>query len=75
MSKFSCEINSPQMGYLVLKAARRLLPGHYHLGVLFQHGQWYVSDPDSGALWSVYNGRGSGTAYGFGLELQENGDT
>ncbi len=73
MSRFSCEINSPQVQDLVLAAAGKLLPHHYHLGAIFQNGQWHVHDQDTGALWSVYDGRGSGTIYGFGLELQEGG--
>ncbi len=73
MGHFSCEINSPQMHDLVYAAASKLLPDNYHLRAIFQNGQWHIYDSDTGALWSVYDGRGSGTMYGFGLELQERG--
>lgn len=74
MSRFSCEINSPQMHDQVLTAASKLLPGLHHLNAIYVNGQWHISDPDSGALWSVHDGRGPGTINGFGLELQDKGE-
>ncbi len=73
MAKFNCEIPSPQMQELVLKAARTLLPGYHPLEPIYKDGQWFVRHPGTGRVWSVYDGSGANTAWGFGLELQEKG--
>lgn len=70
------ETNTRTMERRILTAARRsLFPGRRpRLAADFEHGQWWVTNLDSGAQWSVVDAAGPGTVDGFDFEQITQGE-
>ena len=70
------ETNTQRMKGWVLDAAHRAGVGG-HITANFEHGQWWITDIDTGAQWSVCDADGSeeaGVFYGFSCEQVTLGD-
>lgn len=48
--------------------------GRKRLGFDFEHGQWWVTDLDTGAQWSVCDAEGDDSVDGFDFERVTQGD-
>ena len=55
----------------VLRAAHAQLIGRRRLAADFEHGQWWITDLDSGAAWSVCD---DNSEWGFCFEQVSQGD-
>lgn len=67
------ETNTPAMERRVLRAARVLL-GHRRWAADFEHGQWWLTNLDTGAQWSVVDAEGAHTHDGFAFEQVTRGE-
>ena len=75
MSKtFLCTTNTPEIKMKVLSFANRDLSGEGRLQADFEHGQWYVTDVDSGAQWSVNDAEDKNGKFFFFFEQITEGD-
>lgn len=69
------EQNRPAIERRALRAARAILGGRRRrLNADFEHGQWWITDLDSGAQWSVVDASGGRSVDGFDLEQVTPGD-
>jgi LmbE family N-acetylglucosaminyl deacetylase len=62
------ETDTPAMRRRVLRAARELLGRRKPFVADFEHGQWWISNLDTGAQWSAQDAEGPRTALGFSFE-------
>lgn len=70
----NCETNTPAMERRVLKAARaRLGRRGRRMAAHFEHGQWWVTELQTGAQWSVVDCEGPAGFY-FDFEQVSRGD-
>ena len=67
------ETNTRAMEQRVLDAATELL-GRARMSADFEHGQWWITDLDTGAQWSVCDAESPDTAEGFCFEQVTQGD-
>ena len=75
MAKLKTEINSPAMEKRVLHAARVVLGiGRAYLAADFEHGQWWITNLNTGAQYSVVDAEGRQTSDGFGFEQVTQGE-
>jgi hypothetical protein len=56
-----------------LEAAKESLQ-RQNLSADFEHGQWWITDLDSGAQWSVVDAEGGNSIDGFDFEQVTQGD-
>jgi hypothetical protein len=70
------ETNTRRVGERVMLAAHAAgLRGRGHsLSVDFEHGQWWVTNRQTGAQWSAHDASGPGTFHGFDFEQVTQGD-
>lgn len=73
MSRLMTETNTPAMEQRVLRAARYTLK-RKRLQADFEHGQWWVTDLDTGAQWSVVDCQTQGGVNYLGFERVSQGD-
>ena len=69
----NCEKNTPAMQKRVLRAFHALY-GCLAVNAFYEHGQWWIDYPLSGAQWSVNDAEGIKTADGFCFERVSQGD-
>lgn len=60
--------NSPVTGINIIKAFRVNHAGLVNAQAVFEHGQWWIFDSQTGAQWSVGPGDGPGTVDGWDFE-------
>jgi hypothetical protein len=69
------ETHSPRIEARVLKAARLVLRRRGGtLAADFEHGQWWVTDLETGAQWAVVDAEGGRSVDGFDFERVTQGD-
>lgn len=73
MAVLQSAINKPTIERRILRAARRVL-GRRNLLAFYEHGQWWVEYPPSGAQWSVVDASGGRSVDGFDFERVTEGD-
>ena len=66
------ETNTPTMASRIESAASELL-GITRFSSDFEHGQWWITDLDTGAQWSVCDAAGGGSVDGFCFEQVSEG--
>ena len=71
MSRLLTETNTRAVSRLVLAAARSILGKRRHLSADFEHGQWWITDLDTGRQWSVCDDT---SAHGVCFEQVSAGD-
>ena len=71
--KLKCEQHTPAMHKRVL-AAYRARYGVRKVQAHYEHGQWWITQPSTGAAWSVCDAEGSGSTQGFCFEQVSQGD-
>jgi hypothetical protein len=54
--------------------ARAVLGEERDLCAHFEHGQWWITEPDTGAAWSVVDAVGGRSVGGFDFEQVSEGD-
>jgi hypothetical protein len=74
MPKLKTEINTPEMDARILDAAKESLGEQRNLSLIFEHGQHWIEDLDSGAQWSVVDAEGGNSIDGFDFEQVTQGD-
>lgn len=76
MAKLKTEINTPEMRTRVHKAflAGYFLADGECIEPIFEHGQWYIVNVASGAVWSACDGEGGPAIDGFVFEEIDKGD-
>lgn len=67
------ETNTPRMEKRVLVAAEFALK-RTRLCADFEHGQWWITDLDTGAQWSVVDAEGKRCVDGFDFEQVTRGE-
>ena len=67
-------INSPEVEQDILWAAAQRLGRTRRLEADYEHGQWWITDLDSGRQWSVVDAEGGPAVDGFDFELVSDGD-
>jgi hypothetical protein len=72
-NKLNTETPTPAMERRVLREARPRLGMARRLSADFEHGQWWITDLDSGAQWSVVDCLGPAGDY-FDFERVTEGD-
>ena len=65
--KLRTETNTQKVRWQVYDAARVIL-GNNNITTVFEHGQWWICDPNTGAQWSVCDAEGGDSIDGFCLE-------
>src|SRR4030095_1138855 len=71
------EKNTKAMEQRILRAARKTVrfpPRKGRLVANFEHGQWWVTQPLTGAQWSVVDAEGGHSVDGFDFEQVTEGD-
>jgi len=66
-ARLKTETNTKRMESAVRGAARKIL-GKRRIEADFEHGQWWVTDLDSGAQWSVVDAEGGRAVNGLDFE-------
>ena len=66
------QTNTRAMERRILGAARG--PCGWRLAATFEHGQWWVTNLNTGAQWSVCDAKGPGSKDGFSFELVTEGE-
>lgn len=71
--KLKTETNTPAMEERILEAAAAYgLP--LDMSADFEHGQWWVTDRNTGAQWSVIDASGGRSVDGFDFEPVTDGE-
>jgi hypothetical protein len=73
-SKLKTEINTPEMEDRVRSAAVAAGIGGAVIQTDFEHGQWWITDIETGAQWSVCDATGGDSVDGFSFEQVTEGD-
>lgn len=68
MGTLKTETNTPAMERRILRAAREYFGKHRRLDAHFEHGQWWITDCETGAQWSVNDAEGQYTVDGFDFD-------
>ena len=63
-----CEIDSPAMEKRILRCARHHFGARTRLQADFEHGQWWITVPGTGAQYSVNDCEGSDSFSTFDFE-------
>jgi len=76
MSRLKTERNTPTIEQRALRAARKALKlsRRVRLAADFEHGQWWITNLDTGAQWSVVDADGGPAVDGFDFEQVTRGD-
>jgi hypothetical protein len=70
-AKLRTETNTRTVERAIRRAAQAQLIGYRHFQADFEHGQWWITDLDSGAQWSVQD---DNSEWGFCFEQVSQGD-
>jgi hypothetical protein len=73
MARLKTETDTPAMEQRVTDAATAAL-GLARFSVDFEHGQWWVTDLDTGAQWGVHDATGGDSVDGFSFEQVADGE-
>jgi hypothetical protein len=70
------QTNTPAMEKRILKAARARLSRQAtrHLFAFFEHGQWWIENHKTNAIWSVVDAEGGTAVDGFDFEKVTEGE-
>ena len=60
---------NPELESEVMQAALDADLGSGKLQADYEHGQWWITDRDTGTQWSVVDAEGPGTHNGFDFEM------
>lgn len=71
--KLICEKNTQQARALILRAYHAQYGARKVLAV-YEHGQWWVTQPSTGAQWAVNDAEGPGSTGGFCFEQVSAGE-
>lgn len=66
------ETNTPEMANRICMAAWK--KGLRHISLDFEHGQWWVTNTQTSAAWSVVDAEGGSAIDGFDFEQVSLGD-
>jgi len=69
----NCEKNTTTMQKRILRAYHAHY-GNRRVNAFYEHGQWWIDYPRTGAQWSVNDAEGPGSAQGFCFERVSQGD-
>ena len=58
----------------IIRAAHAILGRRRPLSAVYEHGQWWIEDRDSGAQWSVVDAEGGRSVDGFDFEQVTQGE-
>lgn len=76
MVKLKCEIDTPEMGERVLAAFESWFDDDTadSFETTYEHGQWWITRPATGAQWSVVDASGGRSVDGFDFEQVSEGE-
>ena len=71
--KLNCEKHTEAMRQRILLAYFAHY-GRRKVNAVYEHGQWWIDHPSTGAQWSVNDASGPGSVMGFSFERVTQGD-